>query len=63
MQPVLSEAETFRAQGYYVVKQGDSLRQICYKIYETYGMMDKLCEANGIDDQDFIYVGQKIVLP
>ena len=63
VQPVLSEAETFRAQGYYVVKQGDSLRQICYKIYETYGMMDKLCEANGIDDQDFIYVGQKIVLP
>ena len=63
VQPVMSEAETYRAQGYYIVQQGDSLRQICYKIYETYNMIDKLCEANGIDNQDFIYVGQKIVLP
>lgn len=63
VQPVMSEAETYRTQGYYIVQQGDSLRQICYKIYETYSMIDKLCEANGIDNQDFIYVGQKIVLP
>ncbi len=31
-----SEADIYRAQGYYIVQEGDSLRQICYKIYKTY---------------------------
>lgn len=58
-----SEADIYRAQGYYIVQEGDSLRQICYKIYKTYTMMDALCKANKIDNQDFIYSGQKIILP
>ncbi len=61
--PVMTEAETYRAQGYYIVQAGDSLQQICYKIYQTYAMLDKLCEVNGIEDQDTIYIGQKITLP
>lgn len=59
----LSPAEKYLAQGYYVVQKGDSLRQICYSIYQTYAMIDTLCEINEIEDQDTIYAGQKIVLP
>ena len=52
------EAQTYLKQGYYVVRQGDNLAAICRKIYQTTAMMDKVCEANGIDDPDAIYAGQ-----
>lgn len=58
-----TEAERYLSQGYYIVQQGDSLRGICYKIYRNYKMIRALCEANAIEDQDYIWVGQKIVLP
>lgn len=57
------EAEQYLEQGYYIVQAGDSLRQICYNIYQTHAMLDALCEANNIEDQDTIYAGQKIILP
>lgn len=60
---VLTEAQTYLNQGYYVVQKGDSLVGICKKIYQTTAMMDKLCEVNGIDNQDEIYAGQKLILP
>lgn len=59
----LTEAQTYLAQGYYIVQPGDSLVGICKKIYQTTAMMDKLCEVNEIEDQDAIYAGQKIILP
>ena len=57
------EAQTYLKQGYYVVQQGDNLAAICRKIYKTTAMMDKVCEANGIDDPDAIYAGQYLTLP
>lgn len=59
----MTEAQTYLAQGYYVVQPGDSLVGICKKIYQTTAMMDKLCEVNGIEDENAIYAGQKITLP
>lgn len=56
-------AESYRKQGYYIVQAGDSLRQISYSIYENYAMIEKICEVNGIENQDSIYIGQKIILP
>lgn len=56
-------AENYRKQGYYIVQAGDSLRQISYSIYQSYAMIDKLCEVNKIENQDAIFVGQKIILP
>lgn len=58
-----AEEPSYQSQGYYIVQPGDSLRGICYKIYENYTMINALCEINAIEDQDYIYVGQKIVLP
>ena len=59
----VSEADTYLAQGYYVVLAGDSLISICEKIYHTTAIMDELCELNGIEDADAIYIGQKLELP
>lgn len=62
-QPAMTDGEVWRAQGYYIVQQGDTLEQICYKVYQTYAMLDKLCEVNGITDENTIFIGQKITLP
>jgi len=59
----LTEAQTYLLQGYYIVQKGDSLVSISRKIYGTPDKADKLCELNGIDDMDKIYVGQKLQLP
>lgn len=59
----MSEAELYLTQGYYIVQQGDSLANICRKIYHTTAMMEKLCEINKIDDPNAIFVGQRLTLP
>lgn len=59
----VSEAQTYLAQGYYIVQKGDSLIGICKKVYQTAAMMDKLCEVNQIEDENAIYAGQKLILP
>lgn len=61
--PEKTDAQIAKEQGYYIVQKGDSLRQICYKIYETFTMMEKLCEANSITDENNILAGQKLILP
>lgn len=60
---VVSEAQTYLNQGYYIVQQGENLEGICLKIYQTTAMMDKICEANGIENSDEIYEGQYLTLP
>ena len=59
----MAEAQTYLSQGYYVVQKGDSLVGICRRIYQTSAMKDKLCEVNGIEDENTIYAGQKLILP
>lgn len=59
----ISEAETYREQGYYIVQAGDNLAGICRKIYHTAAMMDALCEVNDIEDPDAIFAGQRLRLP
>ncbi len=58
-----AEAQTSLEQGYYIVQKGDSLVGICRKIYQTTAMLKKLCDANGIEDPDAIYAGQRLTLP
>lgn len=59
----MTESEKYLAQGYYIVQKGENLAAICRKVYQSTAMMDKLCEANGIDDPDAIYAGQCLTLP
>lgn len=60
---IFSEADTYLAQGYYIVQKGDNLASICEKIYHTTAMMEKVCQANGIENPNAIYVGQYLELP
>lgn len=48
---------------YYVVKEGDTLAGISMKLYESVNMVEKICEINSIEDEDSLYIGQKIYLP
>ncbi len=48
---------------YYTVKPGDTLNTICLTIYKSKDMAEAIKKANGIEDGDKIYAGQKLLLP
>ena len=47
----------------YVIKQGDTLADICNRYYGSTEKLEELCEANHIENANMIMPGQKIVLP
>lgn len=48
---------------YYVVQRGDTLATISRKIYGDASYVDAIARMNGLTDGDFIYIGQKLLLP
>lgn len=48
---------------YYVVRRGDTLRNICISVYGDYSKIDEVCKLNGLDNPDSILYGQKLLLP
>lgn len=48
---------------YYTVKEGDTLTSISLSVYRTTKYVDKIIEANNLENGDDIYVGQKILIP
>ncbi|MFU0827694.1 MAG: LysM domain-containing protein [Lachnoclostridium sp.] len=55
--------ETSNSVKYYIVQPGDSLAAISFQLYHTFSYMDEIKELNGIEDEDKIYVGQKLIVP
>ncbi|MCC8163761.1 MAG: LysM peptidoglycan-binding domain-containing protein [Lachnospiraceae bacterium] len=47
----------------YLVQAGDTLLGICRAKYGGDEQLEEICELNGLEDSDKIYVGQTIVLP
>ena len=47
----------------YRVQKGDTLLEISRSRYGTDEMVAKICEINGLEDGDKIYVGETILLP
>lgn len=47
----------------YIVKQGETLYDICRSFYGTLEMVQKIIEANKLENPDKILVGQKLILP
>ncbi len=47
----------------YTVQVGDTLVEICINRYGSMGKLDEICELNEMDVNDFIYVGQELLLP
>lgn len=48
---------------FYIIKKGDTLASISIKFYHSISYLNAIQEANNIDDQDKILIGQKIILP
>lgn len=47
----------------YVVKKGDTLATISKKLYGDTTYVDTICEINGLEDGNLIFIGQKLLLP
>lgn len=47
----------------YTVEKGDTLATISKKIYGDITHVDAICELNGLEDGNFILIGQKLLLP
>lgn len=48
---------------YYTVKAGDSLAGISYKLYNSANYISVIKKLNNIEDEDMIYIGQKLIVP
>lgn len=48
---------------YYTVEEGDTLVSISYKLYNSPDYVMQIITLNGIEDQDMIYEGQKLIVP
>ena len=51
------------SQAVYIVKNGDTLADICQKYYGNLEKVEEICAINNIENQDEIWEGEKIVLP
>lgn len=51
------------SDGIYIVEEGDTLAVISKKMYGDVTHVDAICRMNGLADGNFIYIGQKLVLP
>lgn len=48
---------------YYTIQKGDTLASISRKIYNTEDKISAICEANNIESENELIVGEKILLP
>jgi len=47
----------------YVVEKGDTLANICFRLYGDYKNVTIIKEINRLEDENKIYVGQKLLVP
>ena len=55
--------EQLNTNNYYIVEEGDTLDSISMKKYGTIGRVDEICQMNGLNDGNLIFIGQKLLLP
>ena len=48
---------------YYIVKKGDTLVSISRDVYHNSTYVEKIKEANALEDADKIYIGQRLIMP
>lgn len=58
-----SKEEEPKEVKYYTVVSGDSLAGISYKLYNSANFISKIKELNNLEDEDVIYIGQKLIVP
>lgn len=55
--------ETVAETKYYTVKAGESLAGISYRLYNSYNYISTIKKLNGIEDENKIFAGQKLIVP
>ena len=60
VQPLKEPGE---GQMYYAVQDGETLYGICFKLYQSINSLEDICAWNGLDNQDKIVAGQKLIVP
>ena len=58
-----SESTTLIPPETYIVKKGDTLETISREKYGDVSHVEAICELNGLDDGNLIFIGQKLLLP
>ncbi|MBE7718378.1 LysM peptidoglycan-binding domain-containing protein [Lacrimispora indolis] len=58
-----TEAAAKASPRVYVVQEGETLYGICIAQYQTVNKLKEICELNGLDDENKIVAGQKLLLP
>lgn len=48
---------------YYTVSAGDTLAGISYKLYDSPNYISEIMRLNNMDDENYIYIGQKLIVP
>ena len=61
--PAASETSARAIHASYVIRQGDTLADICSRYYGSMDRVEEICSVNHIADANMIMPGQKIVLP
>ena len=56
-------AQSRQVKASYVIREGDTLADICQKYYGNLNKLQEICQENGIQDANKIMPGQKITLP
>ncbi|NLO09996.1 MAG: LysM peptidoglycan-binding domain-containing protein [Clostridiales bacterium] len=59
----ISASDTQAEVKYYTVKAGDSLAGISHRLYNSANYISVIKKLNNIEDEDMIYIGQKLILP
>ena len=62
--PEKKESKEVKAEvKYYTVADGDTLAGICLKLYGSVNNLPKIKELNNIENENFIMVGQRLIVP
>lgn len=63
VQEVLQPTQEIQMEEVYVVQKGDTLAAISKEVYGDIFHVTEICELNGLEDGNLIYIGQKLLLP
>ena len=59
----VTEAAVGDQQKFHVVQEGETLYGICIAEYSSVNKLKEICELNGLEDENKIVAGQKLLLP
>lgn len=55
--------QVYANQKVYEVQDGETLYGICLKVYQSMNRLQEICELNGLEDENKIIAGQRLILP